>query len=112
MVVFAQPFVEEMNKSRRMAALQARALAGQGWAVLLPDLLGCGDSPGDKGDARWTAWVDDSVALAGCAVHAQMVIGRACWQTSEIEDAPRLIEATLAALATPVPASPRVAIAA
>ena len=261
LVVFAQPFAEEMNKSRRMAAMQARALAGQGWAVLMPDLLGCGDSAGDFGDASWTAWVDDvvhasawlreqaqtwagdasaepppltlwglrtgallateaaarlgdvqqllfwqpalsgktvlqqflrlqlasellggdagggtqalrtrlaagdSVELAGyrlspglaqglgnarlqappgvrqvhwldvsaredailapgpasavtqwreagCQVHAQVVTGPAFWQTTEIEDAPRLIEATGAALATPVPDSPRVAIAA
>lgn len=261
LVVFAQPFAEEMNKSRRMAAMQARALAGQGWAVLLPDLLGCGDSTGDFGDASWTAWVDDivhasawlraqarawtedasaepppltlwglrtgallaaeaaarlgdvqqllfwqpalsgktvlqqflrlqlasqllggdagggtealrtrlaagdSVELAGyrlspgltqgleaarlqappgvrqlhwldvsareeatlapgsvstvaqwratgCEVHAQVVTGPAFWQTTEIEDAPRLIEATLAALGPPVPESPRAAIAA
>jgi exosortase A-associated hydrolase 2 len=29
--------------------------------VLQPDLLGCGDSAGDIGDADWTAWVDDVV---------------------------------------------------
>ena len=61
LVVFVHPFAEEMNKSRRMAALQARALANQGLAVLLPDLLGCGDSAGDFGDASWAAWVDDVV---------------------------------------------------
>lgn len=61
-MVYAHPFAEEMNKSRRMAALQARALADAGWAVLLPDLLGCGDSDGDFGDATWAAWVDDLVA--------------------------------------------------
>lgn len=261
LMVFAQPFAEEMNKSRRMAAMQARALAGQGWAVLMPDLLGCGDSAGDFGDASWTTWVDDvvhagawlreqargwsadvsvepppltlwglrtgallaaeaaarmgdvrqllfwqpalsgktvlqqflrlqlasellggdagggTVALrsrlaaggsvelggyrlspglaqglenarlqappsvrqvhwldvsaragatlalgsasavtqwqeAGCRVHAQVVTGPTFWQTTEIEDAPRLIEATLATLATTVPASPHKAIAA
>ena len=62
--MFVHPFAEEMNKSRRMAALQARALAGQGWAVLLPDLLGCGDSAGDFGDASWAAWVNDVVHAA------------------------------------------------
>ena len=61
LVVYAHPFAEEMNKSRRMAALAARAMAGQGWAVLMPDLLGCGDSPGDFGDATWAGWVDDIV---------------------------------------------------
>ena len=61
LVVYAHPFAEEMNKSRRMAALAARAMAGQGWAVMMPDLLGCGDSPGDFGDATWAGWVDDIV---------------------------------------------------
>jgi exosortase A-associated hydrolase 2 len=48
-----------MNKSRRMVALQARALAEDGLAVLLVDPLGCGDSPGDFGDATWETWVQD-----------------------------------------------------
>ena len=61
LVVYVHPFAEEMNKSRRMAAWQARVLAERGLAVLLPDLLGCGDSAGDFGDASWAAWVDDTV---------------------------------------------------
>ena len=63
-IVFVHPWCEEMNKSRRMAALQARSLAEHGWAVLQLDLLGCGDSSGDFGDATWAAWVDDVVAAA------------------------------------------------
>lgn len=63
-VLYLHPFAEEMNKSRRMAALQARALARAGFEVLQIDLLGCGDSSGDFGDATWEAWVDD--ALQGC----------------------------------------------
>ncbi len=58
------PFAEEMNKARRMTALQARKLAAAGFAVLQLDLLGCGDSSGDFGDANWQSWLDD-VAL-GC----------------------------------------------
>jgi pimeloyl-ACP methyl ester carboxylesterase len=46
------PFAEEMNKSRRMAALQSRALAAQGYAVLQIDLFGCGDSGGDFATRR------------------------------------------------------------
>ena len=61
LVVYIHPFAEEMNKSRRMAALQARALAGAGYAVLQIDLLGCGDSSGDSGDASWHSWVSDVV---------------------------------------------------
>ena len=64
-VVYVHPFAEEMNKARRMAALQSRALARAGHAVLQIDLLGCGDSSGDFADASWSQWADD-VALA-CA---------------------------------------------
>jgi exosortase A-associated hydrolase 2 len=58
-VLYVPPFAEEMNKSRRMAAKQARQLAKSGYAVLQMDLLGCGDSSGDFGDASWSAWKED-----------------------------------------------------
>ncbi|MFL6709174.1 MAG: hydrolase 2, exosortase A system-associated [Massilia sp.] len=58
-VLYIHPFAEEMNKSRRVAANQARALAAAGFAVLQIDLLGCGDSSGDFADARWEAWKAD-----------------------------------------------------
>ncbi len=60
--LYLHPWAEEMNKARRMAALQARALAAAGWAVLQLDLHGCGDSAGDFGDADWDSWRAD-VAL-------------------------------------------------
>jgi exosortase A-associated hydrolase 2 len=63
-LVYVHPFAEEMNKSRRMAALQSRALAQAGYAVLQIDLLGCGDSSGDFGDAAWADWVADVVQAA------------------------------------------------
>ena len=63
-VLYIHPFAEEMNKSRRMAALQSRALAQAGYAVLQIDLLGCGDSSGDFGAATWQDWVSDVVQ--GC----------------------------------------------
>jgi exosortase A-associated hydrolase 2 len=63
-IIYAHPFGEEMNKSRRMAALQARALAKAGSAVLQVDLLGCGDSDGEFADASWSRWVDDIAAAA------------------------------------------------
>ena len=62
-VLYVQPFAEEMNKSRRMAALQARAFAARGYNVLQIDLFGCGDSSGHFGGARWDIWNED-VALA------------------------------------------------
>ena len=62
-ILYVHPFGDEMHKSRRMAALQTRALACSGIAVLQVDLHGCGDSSGDFADARWTTWRDD-LALA------------------------------------------------
>jgi len=64
LILYIHPFAEEMNKSRRMAAMQARALAIAGYAVLQIDLQGCGDSSGDFGDATWKNWVSDVVQ--GC----------------------------------------------
>ncbi|MES2537886.1 MAG: hydrolase 2, exosortase A system-associated [Pseudomonadota bacterium] len=62
-IIYVHPFGEEMNRSRRMAALQARAFAAAGFGVLQIDLFGCGDSSGEFGDARWELWKED-LALA------------------------------------------------
>jgi len=61
-VVYVPPFAEEMNKSRRMAAMQARALAAGGWHVLQFDFDGTGDSEGEFSDASWAGWLDDIAA--------------------------------------------------
>lgn len=58
-LLYVPPFGEEMHKARRMAALQARALADAGIAVLQLDLHGCGDSAGEFRLARWETWRDD-----------------------------------------------------
>ena len=58
-LLFVPPFAEEMNKSRRMFNLQARALAEQGVASLLLDLYGTGDSEGDFVEARWGIWQEN-----------------------------------------------------
>jgi exosortase A-associated hydrolase 2 len=63
-VLFVPPFGEELNRSRRMLALQARALAARGIASLRIDLHGCGDSSGDFADARWEQWRQDLAAAA------------------------------------------------
>ena len=55
-VLYVPPFAEEMNKSRRLVALQARRLAAAGFGVLVPDLYGTGDSAGDFAEARWSIW--------------------------------------------------------
>lgn len=59
MVMYAHPFGDEMNRTRRMVALQCRQLAAAGVAVLQMDLEGCGDSDGEFDDASWRSWVDD-----------------------------------------------------
>lgn len=58
-VLYVHPFAEELNKSRRMAALQSRAYAGAGYGVLQLDLYGCGDSSGEFSEARWDLWLSD-----------------------------------------------------
>jgi len=58
-VLYLHPFAEELNKSRRMVALQVRALAAAGFDVLQIDLFGCGDSSGDFADANWADWLAD-----------------------------------------------------
>jgi exosortase A-associated hydrolase 1/exosortase A-associated hydrolase 2 len=74
-LVYLHPFAEELNRTRRMAAVGARRLAAQGVAVLQIDLHGCGDSAGDFGDASWESWKRDVAAAcawlrarAGCPV--------------------------------------------
>ncbi|MDD2720466.1 MAG: hydrolase 2, exosortase A system-associated [Gallionella sp.] len=59
-ILYLHPFAEEMHKSRRMASLQARRMAAQGYSVLQVDLTGCGDSAGDFADASWQIWLDDA----------------------------------------------------
>lgn len=63
-LVYVAPFAEEMNRARRMAALQARRLASLGIDVLLLDLFGTGDSAGEFGEADWGIWRQD----VGCAL--------------------------------------------
>jgi exosortase A-associated hydrolase 2 len=75
-VVHVHAFAEEMNKSRRMVALAARALAATGWAVLLVDLDGCGDSSGDFGEATWSGWIED---VEFAQLWATERFGGPCW---------------------------------
>lgn len=72
-IVYVHPLAEELNKSRHVAAAQARAFAAAGYSVLQIDLYGCGDSSGDFGEARWPIWHND-LHLA-CAWLAQRVDG-------------------------------------
>ena len=60
--VHVPAFGEEMNKARRMTALQARTFADHGIATLQIDLFGTGDSDGDLGSARWEVWCENVAA--------------------------------------------------
>jgi exosortase A-associated hydrolase 2 len=78
-VLYIHPFAEEMNKSRRMAALQSHALAQAGFAVLQLDLGGCGDSAGDFGDARWDEWTADVLYASAWLQTQAAVRGAPLW---------------------------------
>jgi exosortase A-associated hydrolase 2 len=58
-LLYVHPFGDEMNKARRMVALQSRQFAALGFGVLHMDLLGCGDSSGEFGEASWEQWKED-----------------------------------------------------
>lgn len=58
-IICLPPFAEEMNKSRRMLALQGRRIADKGTMFLLPDLTGTGDSGGAFEDADLGLWRRD-----------------------------------------------------
>ncbi len=61
-MVFVPPFGEEMNKTRRLAAVQSRALASIGFGILQIDLFGCGDSTGELRNATWAIWKQDVIS--------------------------------------------------
>jgi len=62
-ILYVHPFAGELSRTRRMAALQSRAFAELGYAVLQIDLFGCGDSCGEFNAGRWPIWHED-LALA------------------------------------------------
>lgn len=62
-VVVFPAFAEELNKSRAMVSLQARSLVKAGFAVVVPDLYGTGDSAGEFVDADWAVWRTDMCRL-------------------------------------------------
>jgi exosortase A-associated hydrolase 2 len=77
-IVHVPPFGEEMNKSRRVTAMQARSLASAGFAVLQMDLFGCGDSSGELRDATWEGWKND-LLLAKTWVEQQTGTAAMLW---------------------------------
>ena len=77
-VLFCHPFAEELNTTRRTVARQARAMAEAGFAVMQIDLLGCGDSSGDFGDATWPIWLAD-LQLAHAWLSDQPITNSPLW---------------------------------
>ena len=61
-VLHVPPAGDELNKSRRMIAMQARELARRGGTVAVVDLRGTGDSAGEHRDATWAGWRNDAEA--------------------------------------------------
>lgn len=58
-ILCVQPLGDERPCARRVIAAQAWRMASRGWAVLVPDLYGCGDSPGEPAEATLDAWRND-----------------------------------------------------
>jgi exosortase A-associated hydrolase 2 len=105
-VIFAPPFAEEMNKSRRMMALMGRRLARRGFATLLPDLTGTGDSDGEFQDGAYEVWRADLEAcknwIEARGGGIQAVIGLRFGALLAMDIASRLINQPPVALWNPV----------
>ncbi len=59
LVLFVQPFGEEINLCRRFFSLVRAQLTQAGMVSVLPDMYGTGDSEGSFDDADWDLWQDD-----------------------------------------------------
>lgn len=75
-VLLSPPFAEEMNRSRKQVAMQARALANVGYRVAIVDLSGTGDSGGDFESATLESWALD---LAAAAAHFSRDVPLTLW---------------------------------
>jgi exosortase A-associated hydrolase 2 len=58
-VLVVPPFAEEMNKSRRMISEFAVSMVSSGFAVVVPDFYGTGDSEGDFSETDCETWLTD-----------------------------------------------------
>jgi len=66
LLLFLPPLFEEMNRTRALLVATMRALAERGWASILPDLPGTGESERPLEDCSWEDWR----AAARDAAHA------------------------------------------
>jgi pimeloyl-ACP methyl ester carboxylesterase len=63
-VLCVQPLGAERTTARHALSTQAWRLAERGWAVLMVDLYGTGDSPGEPGQATLEGWRADLLRAA------------------------------------------------
>lgn len=98
-VLLIPPFAEEMNKSRKMFAMQARLLNSLGYGVLIVDLYGTGDSHGNFREASWEIWCAnissaikwlnnhgaDSISLLGLRFGALLAMAQIRQTTTKIK---------------------------
>lgn len=73
-VIFVPPFAEEMNKCRRQTTEVALALNNLGYATLVLDLFGTGDSEGSFADANWDTWIDDLECVIDWVSNQELVV--------------------------------------
>jgi len=68
-VLCLPPFVEELNKSRKMLADQMRVFSENGFGVMIIDYSGTGDSVGELADASWSRWQSQAQAAVNWLSH-------------------------------------------
>ena len=68
-ILYLPPLAEELNRCRHLAAEQARIFAASGYACLVLDLFGTGDSAGELADANWNIWRTDVTTAADWLEH-------------------------------------------
>ena len=73
-ILIVPPFAEEMNKCRRMMAQTSQRLSDLGYAVILPDLHGTGDSDGEFAHACAAVWCADLHCVGRWAVDHEVPI--------------------------------------
>jgi uncharacterized protein len=63
-LLWLQPFAEEANCARRHIVAAAHECQAQGYASLLIDPFGTGESEGDLGEATWEIWRSNVIEAA------------------------------------------------
>lgn len=98
-ILYLPPFAEEMNRCRSTVAHQARHFSRLGYATLLLDPYGTGDSQGEFNDTSWAVWLDDAnnaaewlrtrtntdITLWGCRLGALLTANMADQYSNEFQ---------------------------